>query len=131
LVYSVGLSLAFIMFLGLFVNALYPHIGISKPISTIPITMTMVIVTIILSLVTALRGRGILPLTSINIGETLSPPFLLLILLPFLSALGAYLATFYENNVLLLTLMVIISVIVALIAFGKFIPSKLYPLAWA
>jgi uncharacterized membrane protein len=129
LVYSVGLSLAFIMFLGLFVNTLYPHIGISKPISTIPITMTMVIVTIILSLVTALRSRGILPSTSVNIGETMSPPFLLLILLPFLSALGAYLATFYENNVLLLALMVIISVIVALIAFGKFIPSKLYPLA--
>ena len=36
LLYSVGLSIAFLMFLGFFVNLLYPYIVISRPISTSP-----------------------------------------------------------------------------------------------
>ena len=41
LLYSVGLSIAFIIVTGLLVNALYPAIGILKPISFAPLIFTI------------------------------------------------------------------------------------------
>lgn len=38
---SVSLSIAFVMFIGLFVNALYPLFDISAPLSTVPLTVTI------------------------------------------------------------------------------------------
>ena len=48
LVYLVGLSVAFIMFLGFFMNMLYPFFGISKPISVYPLIITISVVVLIL-----------------------------------------------------------------------------------
>ncbi|MCL0034681.1 DUF2206 domain-containing protein [Dehalococcoidia bacterium] len=62
--------------------------------------------------------------------EIFSPPALFLFLLPLLSALGAYyLANFHQNNILLLILIALIALVAALVAFNKFIPQRLYPLA--
>lgn len=133
LLYSVGLSIAFIMFTGFFMNMFYPLIGISKPISILPL---LVSITFIVSLLCIIVHKRESPETgipsqdsSIQWSELLSPPALFLFLLPILSALGAFLVYFYQNNEILLILLVLIILIAVLVAFGKYIPAKLYPLA--
>jgi uncharacterized membrane protein len=54
---------------------------------------------------------------------------LFLVSLPLLSVLGTQLVNFYQNNVILLILLFLIALVPALIAFDKFIPERLYPLA--
>ena len=50
--YTVGLSIATLMFMGLFMNTVYPFFGISRPISTIPLIITISVVVLILQFIT-------------------------------------------------------------------------------
>jgi uncharacterized membrane protein len=129
LLYSVGLSLAFIMFLGLFMNSVYPHIGIDKPISAWPLMGTMTIALLILSFVAHKRDKGFSTPTQFNWHQILSPPVLFLISLPLLSVLGTQMVNIYHSNILLLTLITLVALLPILVLFTKFIPHRLYPLA--
>ncbi len=129
LLYSVGLSLATVMLTGLLVNALYPLVGISRPISFTPMIITISIVVLVLCAICYVRDRRFADPSPIHINDILSPPALLLCLVPLLSISGARLVTFHNNNILLMLLMVVIALIVVLITLGKFIPRNLYPLA--
>ena len=129
ILYSVGLSVAFLMFGGLLINTLYPLLGISKPISLLPLIITINISIVILCILGYKINKDFLTPISIPINEIVSPPALLLCFLPFLSVLGTYLVNFHHNNILLMLMIVVIASIVVLVAFDKFIPKKLYPLA--
>ncbi|MBT9132482.1 MAG: hypothetical protein DDT32_01262 [Syntrophomonadaceae bacterium] len=133
LLYSVGLSIAFLMFTGFFMNMFYPLIGISKPISIFPVMATITFIVLILCAIAYKRessAKESLPQNSpVQWSELLSPPALLLLLLPVLSALGAFLVYLHYGNVPLLILLSLIVLVVTLVAFGKFIPPKVYPLA--
>ena len=48
ILFSVGLSIAFLMFVGFVINQLFLGIGVLKPLSTIPLTLTLSILTLIL-----------------------------------------------------------------------------------
>ena len=128
LLYSVGLSVAFLMFIGFFMNTLYPPLGIPNPISTSHLMITITIILIILSIISYQRNKDFSTSISINPKDLLSPPVLFLVLLPILSVLGAYLVTFYDNNIILLLLIVLIALTVILAMFDV-IPARLYPLA--
>lgn len=129
LLYSVGLSLAFNMFLGFTVNLAYPHLGILKPISVLPIALTWTVVLGILCLVAYKRDKSFSTPVQFNLKELLSPSVLFLILLPLLAALGTQLVEVYQCNILLLILFGLIALAVVLITFNRFIPERLYPLA--
>ena len=129
LLYSVGLSIAFLMFIGLFINWLYPLIGISKPLSSLPLIATISIAMLIMCALSYKRDRRFSSPTAIDIKGVLSPPVLFLLLLPLLGILGALLVNFYNSNILLLVLSPMIAITVAFIAFDRFIPRKFYPLA--
>lgn len=129
ILYSVGLSLAFLMFIGLFMNTLYPYLGISKPISLFSLILTLTIATIVLCILAYERDKDFSNFTYLNTKSLLSPPALFLILLPFFAIFGTYLINFYHNNILLMILIPVIALIPILIAFNKFIPRNLYPLA--
>ncbi len=129
LLYSVGLSLATIMFTGALINAVYPFFGISKPISTLPLMITFTILTLTLCVIVYLRDKNFSASTYVDIKGLLSPPVLFLCLIPLLSMLGTQLVNFYDSNVLLMVLIGVIALTVLLIGFTKFIPSSLYPLA--
>ena len=131
ILYSVGLSIAFVMFTGFFMNTLYPPLGISKPISTLPLMITISTILIILAVIRYLSNKDFSSSIYINIKnikELFSPSVLLLTLLPVMSILGMCMFNFYGNNVVLLILIVLISMIVLLAAF-EIIPVKYYPLA--
>ena len=125
---SLGLSISFLMFFGLFINTLYPTLGISKPLSTLSLIISVNIVLMILCILGYKMNRDPPSLTLVKIKEIISPPILFLFLLPILGILGALLVRFYGNNILLLFLILLISVVVVLATFGV-IPKKFYPLA--
>jgi len=131
LLYSVGLSLAFVMFSGLFMNFALPLIGISKPISILPIVTTLTIFIAILMAVAYMRDKGFsAPAQSKPFGA-LSSSLLFLILVFLLAILGALMVNFYHNSILLLIFIILVAGIVGLAAFGKFIDHRVYPLATA
>ena len=129
ILYSVGLSIAFLMFFGLFINMLYPLLGISKPISFLSLMITINIIIVTLCIFSYKIDKEFLTPISVNIKEILSPPALLLCLLPFLTIFGTYFVRFHRNNTFLMLMIVIIALIVVLVAFDEFIPKNLYPLA--
>ncbi len=131
LLYSVGLSLAFIIFSGLAANFALPVIGIAKPISVFPIMATLAIFTVILMAVAYKRDRGFSASTQSRLTEILSPSSLFLILVLLLAIFGALMVNFYQNNILLLVLIIVVAGIVGLAAFGRFIDHKVYPMAIA
>jgi len=130
LLYSVGLSLSFLMLIGVLINFLYPLIGVSNPISEIPLVATISIIIPILCLICYLRDKNYSTFLPINGKSIFSPTILFLLLLPFLAIFGCYLFNFYNTNILLLILLVIISII-PVIVISK-IPEEVYPLViWA
>ena len=126
LLYSVGLSLSFLMFTGALINSLYPIIGISKPISEIPLLVTISVIIIFLFFICYLRDKGFSMPFSINTKQAFAPSVLSLLLIAFLAVFGAYLLNFHNNNLLLLIIITIISILPLFVAFDK-ISEKMYP----
>lgn len=126
--YAIGLSLSFLMFTGLFINMIYPFFGITKPISTIPLIVTISSFVLILSLLSYIMDKNFSESTTIDLKNFISPKILILCSIPLLAIFGTYLMNYYGTNILQLIMILIISLIVLLIGFDKFIPKKLYPL---
>ena len=134
LLYSVGLSLAFVMATGVVANFALPPLGISHPIALAPLTATFTVFFLILCFLAYARDKNFRPVNplpedsekNVKPGSTLKP-VLLAILLPLLAILGASLVNSYHNNTLLLALIFIIAVLVILVAFNKVIPTRTYP----
>jgi len=128
LLYSVGLSLSFLMFIGFLMNFFYPFIGISKPISITPILFTVTAIILLLCTIFYYRNKEFV--LSLSVKELTSPAVLLLASLPFISIFGALLLKYYNSNTVLLALFAIISVFPLIVSMGKF-PVKMLPfLVW-
>ena len=136
LLYSVGLSLAFIMATGVVVNFALPPLGVSQPIALAPLIVTFTVFFLILCFLAYVRDKSFrptnpLPEDNAKIAKpsffTNLNPFLLAILLPLLAILGTTLVNSYHNNILLLAFIFIVMVIIGLVAFNKFIPAPVYP----
>jgi len=126
--YSVGLSLAFLMFGGLFINMFYPFLGIYRPISTLPLVITIGIGLLVLCILSYKCDKDFSQPTYADLGQITSKSGLFLLLIPLLSIFGTYLVNCYKDSTLLLFLIIVISLIVCVIGFTKYIPTKLYPL---
>ena len=126
--YSVGLSLSFLMFTGAVINFLYPLFGITKPISEIPLIVTISIIVSFLSLLCYLRNRNSLMYFSSSMNEVFCSKVLFLLFLPIFSIIGAYTFNLYDSNVILLILLLLISLAPLLVVFNK-IPKDYYPVA--
>ena len=127
--YSLGLSCSFLMFVGLFMNEVYPVFGITKPLSTTSLITTLIALISALYLLCCIRNPGYIPSSIVNLNTDLlfSPYTLSFLLIPFLAIFGSYSVCFYDNNILLLLLLLLIAVIPIFVAFDK-IPSETYPL---
>jgi len=136
LLYSVGLSLAFVMVTGIVVNFALPPLGISHPIALAPLTATFTVFSLILCFLAYKRDKDFrsanLPrensekIAKPSFNSTINP-FLVAALLPLLAILGANLVNSYQNNNLLLALIFIITILAILVAFNRFIPPRVYP----
>lgn len=131
-IFSVGSSVAMLMFTGFFINTVYPYLDILKPLSYVPILITVNAIIYILSLIVYLQNKTVqtnYESKLIDLDNIISVPVLILLLIPFLSIFGTYAMNYYNNDLLLILLIIIIGVIVFLTVSDKFINKNLYPLA--
>jgi uncharacterized membrane protein len=131
--YSCGLSISILMFTGLIINTVYPYFGITNPLSTFSLIVTLNLETFILSIILIRKNH---PLNSeinnilmIKKDAILTKFKLLLIPLPILSILGAYLYNYYYTNSLTLIMLIYLMIIILLIGFEVLPFKKEYPFA--
>ncbi|MGF7119234.1 DUF2206 domain-containing protein [Methanobacterium oryzae] len=127
ILYTVGLSLGSLMFIGLFVNTLYPLIGINNPISLNPLILTISAFVLLLLILNYKMDNGFNKEEYFNTNDILKPWILFFLLIPLLVIIGTYLVNYYDNVVPIMSIILFISLIPILIAFNK-IPKNLYPL---
>ena len=127
--YCVGLSIVFLMLVGLILNAVYSLSEWAHPLATSPLAVTTIVILIVLTFWSYYRDRDFAEPSYLEMSDILSPPALLLFLLPMLSIIGTYLVNYHHSNVVLMILIALVALLVILIAFGVFIPKRLYPLA--
>ena len=125
---AVGLSLSILMFMGLFMNILYPIIGISKPISFLPLISTLWLIIAILSVLSYIIDRDFCEINYIDLNDIFSIPSLFLYLIPLLTILGTYLVNFHQINLLLMIVILLLSFIIFFVNLHT-VPNYIYPLA--
>ena len=127
LLFSVGLSLSFLMAIGLLINETYLF-GISQPLSTIPLTLGVSLSTTVLLLV-CYRRNLLNDYISLNANLKVTGAFffrIVIVVLPIL--LAAVGALFLNIPVLLLSIALIAALYVLGVFSKKLFPSELYPL---
>ena len=129
LIYTIGVSIALVMFSALFLNSAFLAYGLSRPLSLIPLLTMISALVLVLCAAAYIKDRGFCNPRFIDVASLRAPPALCLCLVPFLSIFGTYAFNFYNVNSLLVFLLLIIGFIVILIGFGRLIPTHLYPLA--
>lgn len=127
LLFTVGLSIVTLMFMGFFINLIYPFIGISKPISLFPIIITLSSFVLLMSILSYFIDRDFNNPSYIEFN--ISSQVLFLCIIPILTILGSTYFYFYNKSIITLFMLLLVSVIVLLIGFKKFITQKYYPLA--
>lgn len=132
--FSIGLSIAFLMLVGFCINELLLAVGISRPLSTVPLVITLSVLTLSLFFV-GHKHEIFEGLSSWRDNLARSRDIILksaILLLPVLfSIIGALYISFSPISTYILSLMIVM--IAALFAVGGFsrrlIPSKFHPLA--
>jgi len=128
ILFAVGLSIAFLMGVGFFMNLLGPLIGISTPLSLIPL---MVVTNAIMIILLFLEWRDQEYHGFYIIRKKLVSFGLILCAILILGVAGTLLVDSppHTDNSLLLLMLISISVLVGLAAFSKkLVPAELYPL---
>ena len=129
LLYSVGLSIAFIVTMGLLANDLYPVIGIMNPISFVPLMSTISVFVLVLCGISYLRSESSSQPIQMQLTRTSFAPALFLCLIPFFSILGTLLVASHQSNILLLISIAMVPITAILIVCNKFVPKELCPVA--
>lgn len=125
--FSVGLSIAFLMLAGLLINEFSFLFGISKPLSLMPLVIILNSLILIGGVLAYLRGK------SVKLGEVktlgVSPLSLFLMGLPILSVVGAFWVNAIGNNSILLFMIFAIAIVFSLTVLSRrLIPPKLHAL---
>jgi len=123
---SFGISLAFITLVFTFVNALLASIGFERPISKAPLLISISIAVLLLILMCYYKGVPQIPFLC-DSQLFSSPPFLFVLLLPFVSILGIHISSIEGNVFLVLLLLAVIALIPLFVSLNKF-SEKIYPL---
>ena len=122
--FSVGLSIAFLTFVGLLTNEFGVLFGISDPLSLFYFLPVLNIFIFVIEIAIGLKKEDIKSWKT-----KISPFTLLLVVFPILSVLGAMEVNIFDSNTVLLLLIVAISVLFIIgILSKKLFTSKLYPL---
>jgi len=125
--FSVGFSIAFLMFAGLLTNQLCFLLGFSEPLSLFPLAIVLNTLILTGAFIVYLRKDDI------DIGRFkvfgMSPLTLLFLILPVLSIAGAIWVNTFRNNMILLFMITAIALITVAVILKKMLPSRLYPLA--
>ncbi len=130
LVYTIGLSVAFIMFAGLIVNWTLPLLNITdKPLSLYPILICFDIFLIILGIVAWKRNKGFLHEVTVPKLDRLNNIFFIIpMFFPVLAILGAFLLNNHGPNILTMIMLGSIAVyVLLLVIFRKHLNENIWP----
>jgi len=128
ILFSIGFSVAILMLLGLFLNEFALLLAFSRPLSLTP--LMIILNSLIFVCLFLVYKKKVVVETSPKERLRKLPLIVLFSCLPFLSVCGAIYVTVYGVNIILLSLIILISI---LFIFGvlseKLFPSELYPFA--
>ena len=123
ILFSVGLSIALLMLIGLAINGIGPLIGIQQPLQFTPLILVISGFVLLGAVVHYLRSTENLHSNSINTKTLLKS--LLLTIPTILSVIGAFWANITGNNsILLLMILVVAIVFAASVLSERLLPSK-------
>lgn len=128
LIFSVLLSITFVMFLGLLINTIYYKLNVYTPISAYYLSATFIVFLVIIGILIIIFDKKVDSHHFLDIQDIFSNYSLFILLIPFLSIIGTYFVNFQSNNIFLIFLIIYICFVVLLISFNK-IPEKYYPFA--
>ncbi len=128
-IYTVTLSLALAMLLGLLMNFILPLVGIAEPLALLPVEVAYAVFTLLLAALAYWRDRKTGYALKLNCDISYLPQSLFLTALPLLSVLGAGLVNVRGDNILLMLLIPLIALVIFLSLWRRLIPEALYP--WA
>jgi len=129
ILYAVGLSVTVVLSIGFILYIVFNASNIIKPFSFLAVTSSVSLMVLVLCAISYFRNRAHpKPLFNTKMAVPLAPT-LFLCILPLLTVFSSYLVNTYNIDTGQLFLWVILGVVVLIIAFNKFVPSKLYPLA--
>jgi len=125
--FSVGLSVAFLMFAGLIINEIGLLLGISQPLSSMHLILILNSCILLGGVLTCLRDERIILYKDQSLKASLFA--LIFVSLPVISVVGALWVNIHESNSILLFMMAVISLTFAIgVVSTKLLPSKLYAL---
>lgn len=127
LLFSVGLSVSTVMFLGFAINTIYPMLDLLKPISEGPLLITLTVFVFAGAVIAYIVDRDFNQPEYIKTSETFGWPVFLFALLPFMAIFGVWLVNNYRVNTLLFVLLAVIAIVPALVAFRRIVPERYYP----
>ena len=121
---SVGFSIAVIMLLGIILNIFGPIFGISRPLTSIPILITLNVLIFSCAFVSYIKGSSV----NILINSEQNFVKLTLILFPLiLSIVGAMIVNLHGNSLVLLLTILILSIMTIVTFIVKSIQKNFYP----
>jgi uncharacterized membrane protein len=123
--FSTGLSITFLMLIGLVINKLHSMFAVQTPLSLIFLLPAINIFTLTCTILAYIRNRNNEPL---NINMEKLSILLILLCIPALSIIGAITSGVYgDNRILLFTIIAIAALFVIATISKKAMPTKLYP----
>jgi uncharacterized membrane protein len=127
IILSVGFSIAFLMLVGVLLNEFGFMAGILQPLSTVPLLITLNSLILMLAILSCLRSELSTPLNKISLGwvKWATPLMLPLVL----SIIGTMLVNIYNDNRVLLIMILAISSMISVLTLKGCFPSKIYAFA--
>jgi len=129
LLFAVGLSIAAVMFVGLFVNVLYPLAGVARPLTLISTMGTMSVLILVLAVVSYWKDRDFVDSATIDHNRLFTPSVLFLFLVPFIMIFAVYAMNVYHTNVALLAALAIIGATAFWVVTSARFAKEWYPIA--
>lgn len=128
--FSAGFSIAFLLISGLVLNESSLLVGFFQPLSLVPLMLFLNTLILVGVVAAYLRNRNVKIFANQPIVKIQIKPAFIFLVLPILSIAGAVYVNIYENNLLLLFMMVsVAALVVGGVLSKKFLPSQLYPIA--
>ena len=129
LVLTVGLSISFLMFFGLFINNLLPSLGYETPLSTISLLLSFNIAFIVFAIIACRTNKDkVFSLPNLNLTASEKAFLIVPILFPALSIFGMHVMNTADNNIILIFLLFLIPIYVVFVClFNQKFPKRLYP----
>jgi uncharacterized membrane protein len=127
ILFSLGLSMAFLMFIGLIVNELFVTLGYLQPLSIIPLTVAISGFTLSIFAIEYIRDQPETLKLDLNLGGKLKNVLPVSIILCFLLIFSALGVLYVNVLIILMSYSIIAALCVICILFKRLIPEKLFP----